>query len=926
MKNFKYFLLATIALIGGFALASCEPDPMDEGTRLQDAVVVNIEVGYIDQTTANFTIKTTGLKDFAWLRTDKTDIEATAILGGGEMVEIEDASIETTTDIKFENLDPSSTYTFYIAGHVVDGNLYEKVIKTDFSTTGFGQAITVMEEMYDGFKVHLTIPEEVKERGNGVRYSTASLAMYNYQVMRGFYCFDQLLTNAGQCTTKDKTIIYDDYHSVERDENGNEIYDEYGNYASAVFADPKTPGEPGIFIAGEFSWYTLQEYDPELGPGNDDTGPFGWGEGYFVPMYDYDAFYSIWNNDDFESADSEKFWTGYYERIAINCLPPSKLEGNVDIKVSGKTPINAVISFEPTDDVIMYVVMIVEENEMEANIMPLLNNNPDYLQWFTASAFGLYTFGSQTIIDGATDIYLSDWFVNTRNFAGQTFRVMVTGLGDNYGRTQCFNQTSFTLPEITLDAPEITVTAIKSTDPYSATFNIRNTSPDGQKLTEARFNCNYIREFNNILNPNNQTKYTYASLIESLGYKFNAQELQEINSTEGYTMTFSSRENATTRIAVMGWNWEGTPNDINATGSPAVCEYTTPRAPYRRRVNSPLFDELVGEWEATAPMIKYVASEDGTGGKYEEAGSMSSPVTISGGVEYPETLPEEVYDIYAAAGLSESQTNALYTEFKELAKDYNKRTRGFNRLLCVGYNFAPEDYMLNEVATPYDLFIDDEYGAAELSSLFYDFGPKWNLEIDEDGSVWLPLDIEREFPLETWNFGMEYTFYMLGVGMQSYIGAPVYNTNGEVVTDARFPVEISDDRNTITIKPIVYTDSKGTTETYYPCIAQLNTIGQAEPINPRIGGNVVLKRKSGAKTSSATLDMRGVSGEAKAVSSMGKTPVPMARCYMMTPMDINSIKVRKRHVIENPIEAGTEAFYKRGDKYLKDLYGIDVNK
>ena len=96
MKNFKYFLLATIALIGGFALASCEPDPMDEGTRLQDAVVVNIEVGYIDQTTANFTIKTTGLKDFAWLRTDKTDIEATAILGG----EVEIPTIDGKARIK----------------------------------------------------------------------------------------------------------------------------------------------------------------------------------------------------------------------------------------------------------------------------------------------------------------------------------------------------------------------------------------------------------------------------------------------------------------------------------------------------------------------------------------------------------------------------------------------------------------------------------------------------------------------------------------------------------------------------------------------------------------------------------------------------------------------------------------------------------
>ena len=122
-------------------------------------VVVDVEAGYIDQITANFAVKTTGLTDFAYLLTDKADIEATAILGGGELIEIEDASKETTTNIKFENLEPSTLYSFYIAGHMTNGDLYEKVIKTDFTTTGFGQAITVLDTMYDGFKVHLTVPE-----------------------------------------------------------------------------------------------------------------------------------------------------------------------------------------------------------------------------------------------------------------------------------------------------------------------------------------------------------------------------------------------------------------------------------------------------------------------------------------------------------------------------------------------------------------------------------------------------------------------------------------------------------------------------------------------------------------------------------------------------------------------------------------------
>ena len=266
-----------------------------------------------------------------------------------------------------------------------------------------------------------------------------------------------------------------------------------------------------------------------------------------------------------------------------------------------------------------------------------------------------------------------------------------------------------------------------------------------------------------------------------------------------------------------------------------------------------------------------------------------------------------------------------WEEFKSLADMYNTRTRGFNRLLCLGYNFADKDYMLDITATPYELFTAKDYSSSTTADMFYDFGPKWNLEIDANGNVWLPIDIEREFPLEAFNFGLDYTFYMLAVGENSYMGAPVYNQKGELVCDSKFPVEVSADGNTITIKPIIYNykDANGNdaTETYYPCVAQLQ-YGYATPVNPRVAGNVVLTRK-GASTQAVKANASVGRGTEQSVKSFGEAPAPMQRTYSMTPLVVDESKVAKRNVRETPIDNSEEAFHARVRKLFKQTYGVE---
>jgi hypothetical protein len=231
---------------------------------------------------------------------------------------------------------------------------------------------------------------------------------------------------------------------------------------------------------------------------------------------------------------------------------------------------------------------------------------------------------------------------------------------------------------------------------------------------------------------------------------------------------------------------------------------------------------------------------------------------------------------------------------------------------------------LGRVQTPYDLFVSSEFSVATVADMFYDFGPKWNLEIDAKGNVWLPINIEREFPLSAFYYGIDHTFYMLAVGNSSYLAAPVYGNDGNLVVDSRFPVEVSEDYNTITIKPIVYNykDKNGNAavETYYPCVAQLQA-GMATPLNPRVCGDVVLTRKSGAKRAAANASV-GASASVP-VKSLGEAPVPVQRTYSVTPLTIDESKMIKPIIRKEAYDNSEEAFHARVRALFKKTYGVD---
>lgn len=113
------------------------------------------------------------------------------------------------------------------------------------------------------------------------------------------------------------------------------------------------------------------------------------------------------------------------------------------------------------------------------------------------------------------------------------------------------------------------------------------------------------------------------------------------------------------------------------------------------------------------------------------------------------------------------------------------RYRDYNRLLVEGYQFQP-NYATDPM--PYysaEYLIDYASYWRDFSSLAYrDFGPKFFLEVDADGSVSVPTS--AHVYLYGWG---ESPVLFFGADLDKRYTAPV-----------SFPVEISDDGNTITIK------------------------------------------------------------------------------------------------------------------------------
>ena len=756
--------------------------------------------------------------EIAYKVTTKAQLVTPAVLfKTGEVIEVADGDV---IELR-EGIQQDTHYYIYAVARF-DETTYSERISLEATTTKyeFNELITIVETYLDGYKAHITVPQETKDRNHAIRAGSMPLSWYYLMTSsKGQTTVDvQAVASNGNPYEghmfTDSTIVLNDKNVILLDEKGNPVLDE--NNEQIDIHDPIVPGEPTILIAGETYYGTPEEFNYVVG--------------YTAPTMD------SWSVPYFDPEKRE--WLGAFQKKEFFTKEPTLCDATVEIDIPEDeiTVTDAMIYFEMSDDAYSYFYIVLDNSTYNQILSTYLNGNEDWYRWFLTSYIGFYEWGIFPETENIA-VNAASSFVEPLT-GGETYHVLVTVFGDEDGATQRFIHKTFKAKDKTKVAPVIDVTAIESSDPYSVTFNIKagaDSKGNVQPIMGAYWVCNYARDFELMFNAD----YTYATLLKNMGWTFSSEEIAQVNSPEGLTVTFPTLDGEVTRFAAYGCNDEYTFNVIDEEHTAGWADCKSPLAESVAPVSSELFTLLEGDWTASAKLRAMQQEPDGSILTYHV--DHKSKINISASApELPATLDESVYGLYAGTpekpGKSKEEVDNMYEELKELSDLFTEsRLVGQNRLLCSGFmDFDPAAPQLGvnrlEFRSPYDLFVATDYSSVDVSQLIYDFGPKWFLQIQEDGSVIVPFHSMMLPPMSNWP---GYAFYTGGVAD----GMAFYDSNESY---PGFPVEISDDLNTITIKPIVLND--GATDYYY----YMNAIGVSQQggleIISTVITDIVLKR------------------------------------------------------------------------------------
>jgi hypothetical protein len=750
--------------------------------------------------------------EIAYKVTTKAQLVTPAVLfKTGEVIEVADGDV---IELR-EGIQQDTHYYIYAVARF-DETTYSERISLEATTTKyeFNELITIVETYLDGYKAHITVPQETKDRNHAIRAGSMPLSWYYLMTSsKGQTTVDvQAIASNGNPYEghmfTDSTIVLNDKNVILLDEKGNPVLDE--NNEQIDIHDPIVPGEPTILIAGETYYGTPEDFNYVVG--------------YTAPTMD------SWSVPYFDPEKRE--WLGAFQKKEFFTKEPTLCDATVEIDIPEDeiTVTDAMIYFEMSDDAYSYFYIVLDNSTYNQILSTYLNGNEDWYRWFLTSYIGFYEWGIFPETENIA-VNAASSFVEPLT-GGETYHVLVTVFGDEDGATQRFIHKTFKAKDKTKVAPVIEVTAIESSDPYTATFNIKagaDSKGNVQPIMGAYWVCNYARDFELMFNAD----YTYATLLKNMGWTFSSEEIAQVNSPEGLTVTFPTLDGEVTRFAAYGCNDEYTFNVIDEEHTAGWADCKSPLAESVAPVSSELFTLLEGDWTASAKLRAMQQEPDGSILTYHV--DHKSKINISASApELPATLDESVYGLYSSK--SREDVDNMFEELKELSDLFTEsRLVGQNRLLCSGFmDFDPAAPNLGvnrlEFRSPYDLFVATDYSSVDVSQLIYDFGPKWFLQIQEDGSVIVPFHSMMLPPMSNWP---GYAFYTGGVAD----GMAFYDSNESY---PGFPVEISDDLNTITIKPIVLND--GATDYYY----YMNAIGVSQQggleIISTVITDIVLKR------------------------------------------------------------------------------------
>lgn len=473
-------------------------------------------------------------------------------------------------------------YLYLVANEGISD--YTEVMEYEFDTDQFVEAemLELLGVDYNGFTMWIDMPSSVKVSDYGttgsraVRYSFGNILMYNMVRSRGFDDYFSLLYNGQKYLQKDCLMEISDetiMGNVDYDVNNDGVLDE--NDVDKQW-DPIVPGEPIVFLAGEFEWMQLPD-DHDGNSGYKINGfpyPFNWEPGYYLPCIDSEKYFGVDHTksiiDDVDlTVEMDKYWTGAFQRKVFTVKEPDLLNAEMRVNITDVTASDAHIELVPGDGVYSYYLCILNKTEYNM-VLALMEGHEDYLQWFTTSHVAAFEYDAINK-KGKCEFDLSDYLTNGYVQPYSEYHVLVTALGNKEGTSQKFIHEVFYTTAYESRVPVIEVTpAVEYCTPGYAVFNIRNTDLN-YPITEAYFAANYIAEWEKAFNEGQ----TYISLT-NYNVPFTPSELEYINSKGGLYHKVPGESHQIMRMAVLGYNKEGRNNELLSEESSGVADCMIP--------------------------------------------------------------------------------------------------------------------------------------------------------------------------------------------------------------------------------------------------------------------------------------------------------------------------------------------------------------
>lgn len=921
MKKFIYNLSRFAMMFAVVAMVACnndpvtndpepkpEPKPEPEPTPELE-FKMEAELVKAGTSTAELKLTTLNIGQYAYsvdeAGANNQELTPDIIFALGTSYECKDGD----NTVVIEGLAPGKSYVVTFAGATVEDEFYEKTAKVELTTGQFTDELTIFDVNYNSFSMHFNFPTDKVQPGNVVKWGLAMFPIYyESRLVKGF-------TDAEMINNNDE--FYHNYFT----ESATMVFNEQNGYIDeeSSYYEPIVPGQPMYLTLGEFAYDTNDHW--------------GWGSGYYSALFDFDNYVNDYYTTG-KMPDDAKYWYGYNRKEFIMSKEPSKMSAKPEVTLN-LTPMGGKVTIDLPDGVYGACVGMMDTATM-LDILPFLNNNREYLQWYITSYHAFMTGLAFTIFSDST-VQLEELFYMRQK---TNYTLYITTLGDELGSKQSFKTVEFTLPQPTKPAPKATVTGIVNPETNVnehdfVWFNLKSASTD---IIAAKYLANYEREWaamqSQVMKSLNLTETEAIDyMIQTYGTKLSAEELAAIQLAEGWNVNFTTRPDAATICGLSVMNDEGT------WGS-AIDIFRSAKEPAAAPVQSTLFEELKGEWTASTT-IRYTHyhycqnpddathrgddvncgnPDDNTENNYliTRDEPISSKVVI-GEVGYEATLPEEVYQLFFDSSnlKTKEEVDAVYNQFKGAVDDFNTSVRNQNRILCQGFALeydpdvvvcpvpehtgAPDGKIPATYATPYELFIADgeTYSAYNYESPIFDFGPKWYLEIGADGKVTAPFNTTYFAPMAQW-FENVYQF----IGACSRATAPFMRDSDGNIVNGHFPVEISADKNTITILPFKHTFSltdennvtKTYTEDFYPQIAR-DYNGQYQ-LYSTVVAPIVLTRNGAAAPAAVSAEAPAMPKEFKSIEEVvAPRQAPKSRTALPIVKSVNAPQLMKYHVL-----------------------------